>query len=140
MKLFIDTSAFYSLLDREDINHLAARTIWRRAVSDGTDLITSNYVLIETTALLQHRLGIAAVRDFDEGIAGVIEVLWIDKSLHEGSLAALLVANRRRLSLVDCTSFALCRKWGIERAFAFDPHFEEQGLFRPDITGDEVAG
>lgn len=40
----------------------------------------------------------------------------------------MLTANRRNLSLVDCVSFAAMRKLNIQYYFAFDKHFEEQGL------------
>jgi predicted nucleic acid-binding protein len=40
----------------------------------------------------------------------------------------LLVANRRDLSLVDCTSFEVMRRNGLEVVFTFDPHFHEQGF------------
>jgi uncharacterized protein len=43
-------------------------------------------------------------------------------------MSALLAANRRTLSLVDCSSFDIMRKFGIDTVFTFDPHFREQGF------------
>jgi predicted nucleic acid-binding protein len=43
-------------------------------------------------------------------------------------VAAWLEANRRGLSFVDCTSFEVMRQRGVQQAFAFDGHFEEQGF------------
>lgn len=94
----------------------------------GRTLVTSNYVLVETLALLQSRLGIEAVRTFDDGIAPLLRVLWVDFCVHQQAIAAVLTAGRRRLSLVDCSSFVLMRRHGLETAFAFDDHFAEQGL------------
>jgi predicted nucleic acid-binding protein len=62
MTVFVDTSAFYAVLDRDDANHAEAKNVWTRLVREGTTFLTSNYVLVETAALLQHRLGMAAVR------------------------------------------------------------------------------
>jgi predicted nucleic acid-binding protein len=39
-----------------------------------------------------------------------------------------LTSARRRLSLVDCTSFEVMRRLGITSAFAIDRHFVEQGF------------
>ena len=40
----------------------------------------------------------------------------------------MLTAARRRLSLVDCVSFDVMRRLGLNRVFCFDQHFEEQGF------------
>lgn len=64
----------------------------------------------------------------------VIEVVWVDESLHATATAAWLAAARRSLSLVDCASFAVMRARGVRRAFAFDQHFDEQG-FTPATAG-----
>lgn len=72
-------------------------------------MFSSNYVLLETTTLLQHRFGIEAVRLFESDILPVLEVHWIDDLLHKRTMSALLAANRRALSLVDCTSFEIMR-------------------------------
>jgi predicted nucleic acid-binding protein len=42
--------------------------------------------------------------------------------------SALLTANRRQLSLVDCVSFEMMRRLGIKTAFTYDRHFSEQGF------------
>ncbi len=128
MRLFVDTSALYSLMDRNDQNHTAAQSIWKQVLADDIELVTSNYVLMEVTALIQSRIGIAALRDFDESIAALMTVYWVDSGLHATGIAAVLAANRRRLSLVDCVSFSVCRRLSIEHVFAFDPHFDEQGF------------
>lgn len=91
-------------------------------------MFSSNYVLLETTTLLQHRFGIEAVRLFESDILPVLEVNWIDDLLHKRAMSALLAANRRALSLVDCTSFEIMRQFGMDKAFTFDPHFREQGF------------
>lgn len=102
MSVFVDTSAFLALLEPEDENHSMASQIWERLLRDGVKLICSNYVLIETFALLQRRFGMAAVKDFQESVVPVLAVVWVDQSIHDASVAAMLVANQRRLSLVNC--------------------------------------
>ena len=105
-----------------------ARQAWVCITHFRRDPFTSNYVLLETTALLQHRFGIEAVRLFQNDILPVVEAVWVDEAIHAQALSALLVANRRRLSLVDCSSFELMHRLGLELAFTFDPHFREQGF------------
>jgi predicted nucleic acid-binding protein len=128
MTVFIDTSAFYALLDADDRQHQAAKQAWVTLLNEAADLTCSNYVIIETTALVQNRLGMEAVRAFQEDILPVVRVKWVDDMTHQADVTALLTAGRRQLSLVDCVSFDLMRQLGIRRAFAFDEHFAEQGF------------
>ena len=126
MTVFLDTSAAYALLDRDDANHLKAKRIWLELLQGEATLITTNYVLVETFALLGHRLGTSAVRAFQENILPVVAVEWIQETTHRAAVSALPAAGRRTLSLVDCTSFETRRSLGTKTAFAFDRHFAGQ--------------
>ena len=128
MMAFVDTSAIYAVLDRDDKNHPAARTTLKRLLEGEAILVTTNYVLVETCALVQHRLGLEAVRSFQQQIAPVLTIEWVSPAQHDSSMAAVLAAGRKKLSLVDCVSFTLMRQAGIRAAFAFDSHFVEQGF------------
>ncbi len=128
MMLFIDTSAFYAVFDGGDYNHQKALKIWNNVLSDENTIITSNYVLVESFALIQHRLGLEAMRGFHEDVLPLISIEWVDETAHRSAVSALLAASRRKLSLVDCASFEIMRALGIKTVFAFDPHFSEQGF------------
>jgi predicted nucleic acid-binding protein len=128
MRIFIDTSAIYALLDRDDIEHKKAKNIWIDLLHSETILITSNYVLVESFALIQNRLGIEAARGFQEDILPLATIEWVNAETHKSGVSALLAASKRRLSLVDCISFEVMRNLGIKTIFTFDPHFAEQGF------------
>ena len=129
MKLFVDTSAFLALLNRSDRYHAAAAGIWKELLSNSLpDLFTTNYVLLETTALIQRRLGIEALRAFSTRVHPILHIVWIDRDLHGQGLSTLLSQGHRRLSLVDCLSFEVMRRFNIDKAFAFDRDFSKQGF------------
>ena len=128
MKVFIDTSAFLAVLNRNDTNHAAASQIWMRLINEEATIISTNYVIIETFALIQNRLGLEAVKTFEEDVVPMVQIAWVKQSLHQAGVAALLIANRRKLSLVDCISFETTRHFGVKKVFAFDQHFSEQGF------------
>jgi predicted nucleic acid-binding protein len=131
MSVYVDTSAFLAVLDADDENHEAAKKVWTELLESREAIVCTSYVLVETYALVQHRLGMAAVRAFHEDVFPVLQLEWIDDSLHQQAANALLTANRRNLSLVDCASFATMRRLGIKKAFAFDKHFSEHGFTIP---------
>lgn len=128
MNIFVDTSALLAVLDADDINHPKAKEEWNRIVFSHAVLVCNNYVLIEAYALIQHRLGMEAVRTFHEDILPLIRIEWIDQVTHRAGVSAFLAASRKKLSLVDCISFETMRHLGIKTAFVFDPHFQEQGF------------
>ncbi|MDD3598565.1 MAG: PIN domain-containing protein [Bacillota bacterium] len=126
--VFIDTSALLALLSSNDIYHESAKATWNELLDSEVDLVTSNYVVVETMALTQRRLGMDALQAFWECMCPILEIEWVDVIAHDSAVAALLSANRRGLSLVDCTSFILMRWLGIMKSFTFDCHFLEQGF------------
>jgi predicted nucleic acid-binding protein len=97
-------------------------------LADDESLVTSSYVLVETYALAQRRLGIDAVRTLTTDYVPLLAVDWIDETVHGAALASLLTANRRELSLVDCVSFEIMRRRDVSRAFTLDADFAKQGF------------
>ena len=126
--IFIDTSAFYAVLDQDDDNHRKAAATWADIIGRNCGLATSNYILLETVALLQSRIGIEAVRVFQSDVVPILRVEFVTPELHAIGVAALLTASKRRLSLVDCISFEIVRSIGLEAVFAFDSHFRAYGF------------
>jgi len=85
-------------------HHDDAKELWIRLLRDTTTFLTNNYVLVETVALLQHRLGIAAVRVFQEEVVPMLQVDWISEERHRGGMEVALgagVALRVGAVLVD---------------------------------------
>ena len=128
MTCFVDTSAILAILDVSDPRHSAAHDELTRMRDESATLLTTNYIVLEASAVIQRRLGMEAVRTLVADLLGVVTVHWIDEVVHTAAMGHYLSEGRRRLSLVDCTSFEVMRRLGIDHAFAFDPHFAEQGF------------
>jgi predicted nucleic acid-binding protein len=128
MNWFVDTSALYAVLDADNTDHARAKQTWAVLLRADERLCCTNYVLLETISLIQRRLGMEAVRDFQTNVAPLLEVTWLDAAAHRAGVSALLIADRRKLSLVDCTSFETMSRLGLQRVFAIDSHFTEQGF------------
>src|SRR3990172_6005179 len=124
MSTFVDTSALYATVNATDENHQTSDEVWNRLANGQETLVTSNYVLLETIALIGRRFGSQAVRDFQTQLVPVLRVYWIEESLHERAVAALLTAGERHLSLVDCVSFEVMRQLGLDAAFTFDARIQ----------------
>jgi len=128
MVTFVDTSALYALLSARDMNHERAEAQWLQWVGDSAELILSNYILLETTALVQRRLGKQALRQFYDLLLPVMDTYWVSEEMHQKGMQLLFVSDQRQLSLVDCVSFVVMAELGITTAFTFDQHFAQAGF------------
>lgn len=126
MSFFVDTSALYALLDGDDANHSVAMRQFA-SLRDEV-LLTHNYVIVETVALVQRRLGLDVLARFVRDVSPVLRVLWVDEAVHDRGVTDVLSSGRRTVSLVDRTSFAMMRREAVDVAFAFDEDFLNEGF------------
>lgn len=94
----------------------------QRVVAGGQPLLTHNYVLIETAALLQRRLGMPSARAFLSD-ARNFTLHWVTPDDHAEATALFEQRDLRGLSLVDCMSFVVMRKYRCTAALAFAEAF-----------------
>ena len=136
MSLFVDTSALLAIIDADQLRHDEVSQVWHDLLDQDRVLFSSNYVLVETFALVQRRLGFDATRELANVLAPLLQTLWVDEAIHAAAVASLIAAGRRQLSLVDCASFELMHRNGLTEALALDRDFAEQGF---DVLPDPSA-
>lgn len=127
MTVFVDTSALLAVLDAGDLKHSAAKAAWEELLGGEADIVTHNYILVETSALVLRRLGLEALHVFEADIVPILRVVRVTPEVHEAAVGAHLLTARRALSLVDCVSFEVMRRAGLRSVFAFDSHFDQFG-------------
>jgi predicted nucleic acid-binding protein len=128
VRVFVDTSALVALLDEDDHRHEEASSIFR-SLAGTAELVTHNYVHIETIALAQRHLGRGAVDTLLDAFLPVMTTVWVDEAMHREAIAAER-SSARTTSIVDQVSFAIMRGLALEVAFAFDADFETAGFTR----------
>lgn len=125
--VFLDTSAIYALADKSDANHGAAVERFEALLGAGEEIVTHNYVLLESVALIQQRLGLSAALTFSRE-ARAFDIEWVTNKLHDEALGELERRRGRAISLVDQVSFLVMRSLGAKIAFAFDQDFVTDGF------------
>jgi len=128
MKVFVDTSAILAALDRDAGEHDRVVGAWNDLLDRKATLVSTNYIVVETTAVAQNRLGMKAVRALESSVWPLLSLRWITEETHRAAVSALLAADRRGLSLVDCASFEVMRRFGLQAALALDSDFSRQGF------------
>ena len=129
--VFVDTSGFYAALDGTDPFCQIAAQMFRRSESEGWQLVTTNYVVHETWALVQHRLGWNALEDFLNVLLPLCRIEFVDETLHELGSQRCRQARLRNFSLTDCISLESMKRLGITEAIARDNHFDRAGIQLP---------
>ena len=128
MRIFADTSGIYALLVSNNRMHKKAVKQFDHFSEAGAQLITSSFVLVETTALLQRRVGMESVYDFQTKVFPLFDVVWADTEWYQKAIQRLIIIGDKQVSLVDCLSFEIMEALEIKTAFSFDTHFEDMGF------------
>ncbi|MEX2238083.1 MAG: PIN domain-containing protein [Dehalococcoidia bacterium] len=130
-RVFIDSSAFYALLERDDEQHWTATAIAARLESTRASLFTTNFVIAESHGLFLSRSGRRSAREYLASTEdSKIEVV---RASPEDELLARSIIYRytdKEYSLVGAISFAVMERLSIRTAFAFDRDFVRYG-FQP---------
>ena len=137
MKVFVDTSALFAVLDERDPNHVAAGATWH-ALLDEAGLVTHNYVHLEAEALVRRWLGRDAAAVLIDVLLPALTTVWVDEPMHRAAVEAWRVGGGT--SLVDHVSFAVMRNAGMDVAFAFDADFERHGFRKAATTHEPTRG
>jgi uncharacterized protein len=121
--IFVDTGAWYALVDNDDTDHDAAAAF---LAANSVPLITTNAVFTETVTLIRYRIGHEAARIFGQKLKESVFVRMVAVTPADEERAWDIFTKYRDqdFSFVDCTSFAVMQRMKLTAAFAFDRHFK----------------
>ena len=132
-RVFVDSSALLTLLDRADPRHESAR-ICLQGLADA-DLVTHGYVVAESLAVARRRFGVDGAVALIDDLLPAIEVVTVTSSIHAAALARYRGSLPSGTSFVDHVSLELMAREAIETAFVFDDDFAIAGVqVIPDMT------
>jgi predicted nucleic acid-binding protein len=121
--LFVDTSAFYALADESDAEHERVLALYQARAGAG-DLLTTDYVVVESWLLLRARLGVDSARRFWRGIRnGAVTIVGVGGDDLERAWALDEKYHDQGFGLVDASSFAVIERLGVGEALSLDAHF-----------------
>lgn len=130
MRLFVDTSAWLALNNKNDQYYDEALSKITKVRQQKIQLVTSEYVFDESVTIIRYRISHRAAVAFGEALISS-NVASIEDITDEERLKAWVLFKKYRdkdLSFTDCTSFALMVKLKLQKAFSFDDHFKQVGF------------
>lgn len=123
-----DSSAILALLDADDADHRAATQTAHEIADERRPSFITNYVEVETHALLLRKLGRALAGQWL--LSGSLPVLRVSPQEEQHAKELLEKFSDKDWSLCDAISFAVISSRGVDAAFSFDRHFLQFGRCR----------
>ena len=132
MIVFIDTGSWVAIADRNDQYSKEASQLYTDLILKREQLITSDFVLVETFNLLTQTIGNKATISFGNKLKAILflKVAPVTSIDWEKAWKILEKYSDKNFSFTDCTSFALMERLKIKTAFTFDAHFTQYGFIR----------
>jgi predicted nucleic acid-binding protein len=126
MRVFVDTSYYVARMLPRDQWHRKACEAVRQEMS----FVTSSLVIDETIAVLQARGFFPAAVTFLEEARrhAEIQIVYPDAGMQAEAWELFARWGSAGANAVDCVSFAIMRRFSIERAFTFDERFRLAGF------------
>ena len=125
--MLLDTSGLLCYHHRDELGHTDADLYFHSA----DRRVTHNYVLAELVPLCQVR-GLNRIKALqfiaDLSVSPLVEMVWVDESLHQQAVAYLQARLDKRYSLCDVVSFLVMQQMGLSEALTTDHHFEQAGF------------
>ncbi len=125
--MFLDTSGLFCRhYGREERHRLA-----KSQFENKSKKLTHSYVLAEfVTLCFSRRLPRPTTLGFARRLLAhpLVEVVWVDESLHREALELLEERPDKDYSLCDAVSFVLMRQHAVSEALTTDHHFEQEGF------------
>ena len=126
--IFVDSSAFYALADRQDAFHRQAMQRWDALVKAKPPLVSSLAVAAETATLIRRWIGFDAAQAWLDQLdrarlVRAVELVFLAE--REYALARDLYRRlaQPKLSFTDALSFSVMTLRGITTCFGFDEDF-----------------
>jgi uncharacterized protein len=129
-KIFLDTVAWIALLNSNDRLHKQAWRMMETLRQQKTQLITTEFVLLEVADALSAPAIRAQTVAFIEGLRHlpILQIIPAKQAVLDNGWDLYRRRPDKDWGLTDCTSFVVMTQEKITQAFTSDHHFEQAGF------------
>lgn len=132
-QIFVDTWAWYALVDVADNDHALAQIANEDLLNAGYTFVTTNFILAETLTLIRYTIGHSVAVQFRSMLDELIETqlvkfIRVDENQENQAWTLFQHFADQKFSYVDCTSFVVMQHLNINEVFTADHHFMIMGF------------
>jgi predicted nucleic acid-binding protein len=128
--IFVNSSGWLALYNRNDPNHPAARALWESLRTQQVRFVTTDYVLDQVYTALKVFGSLQAARAVHELISRseLVRLFMVDSVIFERAWRIFVEDEQPHWTFTDCINYAVVQYTGASRVFTFDPSFNATGM------------
>jgi predicted nucleic acid-binding protein len=131
LKLFVDTWGWLALEDRLEELHKKTMRCYAEAITQGDQILTSNFILDETITRLFRRRPFHEAARFTRGLLASpkIRVESVsDARFRQAFALRQRLSDKPKISFTDLTSMVIMTELNVTNILTADSHFTQAGL------------
>ncbi len=128
--VFIDSSAWIAILDKNNPNHDISRGYYENLLNKSIRLVTNNFCIDNTISFLKSTIGDEQAKKFlsviDESVLTInLRVDWISRRIRRNALELYLNSSNSKLALHHFYIQESLKRKRVDFIFSFDPLLKE---------------
>jgi uncharacterized protein len=128
--VFIDSSAWIAILDRNNPNHKISRSYYENLLNKNIRLVTNNFCVDNTISFLKLITGNEQTKKFlsiiDESVLTInLHVDWISRRIRRNAMELFLNSSNAKLTLQHFYIQESLKRKRVDFIFSFDPLLKE---------------
>lgn len=133
IKVFIDSTGWYSLVQSEDEHHEAAKEYFQQLLDSRTRLYTNITEITSAISKIKQNCGLSVATDFskliDQSILSTnLNFSWLTRRLHRAALRQFFSIKEPQIEIRHCLIFEEIKKKKINFIFSFDDVLKSFGI------------
>jgi predicted nucleic acid-binding protein len=133
LKVFVDSSGWYALVNNQHLNHDLAREYFQKLLTSNAKLYTSIQEVNSAISEIKQNYGLNAALEFsriidEANLSSNLHVSWFSRRLRRASLKQFFSIRDQEIDLRHCTIFEDVRKKKINVIFSFDDSLRKFGI------------
>jgi predicted nucleic acid-binding protein len=133
IKVFIDSSGWYALVQREHEHHEAAKEYFQQILDSRTRLYTNITEISSAIFKIKQNCGLSVATDFskliDQSVLSTsLNVSWMTRRLHRSALKHFFTIKDVQIEIRHCLIFEEVKKKKINFIFSFDDTLKSFGI------------
>jgi predicted nucleic acid-binding protein len=128
--IFVNSSGWLALYNRNDPNHPAARALWEELRDLPVRFITTDYVLDQVYTVLKVFGSLQAAQAMHQLVSNsqLVRLFMVDAVIFDRAWRVFLEDEQPQWTFTDCINFSVIQYLGISEVVTFDPNFAHPSL------------